>query len=1246
MNMKRYVKSPLVLMSILIPLIGINLNISEAAYGVPDKALVYKSPDGASSPYKHVRATAAVKIDGVTYAAYNKISSPSSSANSGSYITSYPVNSVWGLKMSPRGFLYYTPNLASTRLTEGDSSNSSISVKTKGTKYSDYPGDVYWNYSDLISTRAVKGTSAEKIGSIDELKNFKPGTSETGMVWHWPIDSKYPSQLWPASGGTKKPGNSEGEGSGELYPSSIDNTSTSTAKYSGKIKYRNADVKAVASKDSVIKGEWRILGANASGAGIMNPYIPSDLSDRSKNPMVQNRSYFKKSFYVISSMFESNSYNSSNSTMYKKARESTYDRMSQRWEETGIGKAEMENHFYISAPASEHVTGSTTGWYTDSSQDLMHNVFPIPASYALDVEVRTFKIKDSLGNTVFEATQHTNALGIESSSQTKGNVKFQPGLDYTIEVTLRNRSNKNIYNPTINILGAKGSNATSGSYDLIDKGSNADGYWVYTGNVLQEKKEFDGTTKTGAGFFSVDGERLKTYTDDDGYKQKLVPKVDSNYTLTPSNISYNVMEEYSKETKNNLSGWTVKTIEIPFKIEAPTTYSELYAQYGESIAPANIRTKLAVALNPKHHMSDELFFQKNTFDSVRTTVDNLITQNDALAPSTAFYAQDLQVGPKSENIQITDSEGKTVASDELKAGNSYKVSVPVINRSTNFTTGRKAKVKISLKDKSTSSVIATSEATGTKNIGVKETDTATGTITIPKNASKDIVLELELDEVHRKNYEDWFEGNNKVSMALNLKPKPDIGIVGGLGDIIDPDPELPTPGSGGSASGSSGNKSTELEIFKDEVVNLDAEVRSTGDFPTKDVRISISHTKPDGTKVSPQPSDKIISSIDASNPQTVSYKFKSSETGVHKIVMTVNHDDLDNSNVANRQYTFKVTVLDDEEKYASTSHLDNAKEGGNNTISILDKFDSVTPAIILKRKDKENVYNESTGKYEEKWSDEYDYRLEIRDATFEMDATESVKITSVKFRSKYTKDMLANNQGKDLIDEQGYVDLVQSDSKKQTRAEKLAKVKAGYGFDIMVGTEHTSDLYTKYTNVLNELKDTGDLKIGNKKLSAYIDEKVAELNRKYPDSKFTKTSNIKLFPELGSITVNRYNKAIRIEMPDGEKATTVSKNKGIFELTKKGVSNNLHTVSTSVSFIGEFSEREDGLGGTKRTYYISNKVPNGKYPIKIGTSSIGFGGIVIGPKEYAKSGNKTMAYDYKTINIEITGSREEDLLDN
>ena len=1154
-----------------------------AAPGSENDRMLFNGPSyGIAGDYEE-EARATVKVDGVLYKAYLK------TQNGNGYINHYPTNAVWGLKMNAKSNLYYSPNLSSTRLTQKDASSGVVS-KIPGIEHSDNGGDVYWNYY-VRRSKYVQNDDAGKIGALDLYKNFKPAYQETNRRVFGPLNLKYPTQ-WD----NKILGTAEGEGQALFYGNKVG----SSSKYSGALQWRNNSVKDVVG-NSVVRGEWRNLGANTGGGIISNPNFPID-----QGKMENINSNYKLNWNKI----VKTGYNSSDSEQAKYVRESTFSRLSNSIS-TGINKNNMNDYFSIGVPATSHISGIVTG-YRGVSQ---YTSISIPSDYVLDLELSKVEILDAKGKSIYTMSQSTGDEGVKDKSEvpsTNSNtkVKLQPGYQYTLKVTIKNRANKKVYNPTFNVLGAIGADATNTSYNLVDKGSNASGYWTYSYTTLQEKREFGKSLERFAGYFSVNGDRNKKRGN-----QKDVPAFTSEATINP------------------LSS---KTISIPFIVEAPKTKSELEKAFNVS-SPNNVRIRLAASINPKHSISDDVFRNPQTggqgtgIAGVQTSIDNLYTQNDSLAMSKAFYTQDMSIGTTSE-YKIYDENGAQVKDNTLVKGKDYTIKVPVKNNSGVFGTSMKSKIDYSIIDANGNKVVSTSSASGTRSLGVNDSETVSFKVRIPDSASNQIKIVVKLSEEHKKAQEDWYEGNNSLNIVLRAIPKADLTIHGAMGKTLN------------------SSNVTKVKVFKGETIALKVQARSSVDYTVSPVKVSF--VKRNISSGESQPGTKNLGAIDMYNPQTVMYEYKAGNKGTYYVDAYIDPEDIiSEEDENNNKHTFEITVVDDLSKYASTSHINtnnlNGSETGNSKITIASEYGSVTPAVVLKRKDKEYIYDEEEDTFKAVWGPEYDYRVELPEASVNLLATEEIKFKEILFKSKYTTDRWANNKDRDIIDSQGYVNLLggTTDSEKK-RIQSLAKVKAGYGFELQVKTSYTTDLKTKYDKIAAQ---GSKAKIGPLTVAEWTNNKVRALNQGLPGSSFRATSNVTFFPRPQAVTVNAKDQVLSVTMPDLKTYKTTDVRNQLIEVTSGGTVNSDIIYSAGTEWLNQFTLRSSRVGEKKsRLYYLTNEVPNGDYYIRIGTSKFGVGGIVNAPAVYEdnKSNPLTRAYAATDIKINVYGGREEDLTDN
>lgn len=1200
MNFKKRVKNACVIFPLVLIMLGMpkissaatkwdgtqekweDVKTSEPPYETDDKML-FDSPNLANTKDYEEQALSKFKIDGVTFPAYYIVRDAKGS------IKDYPANTAWGLKINGRGYLYYSPNVSNSVLTAKDKENN-IKSKTSGIKYADYPGDLCWNYGTKTSYRSYNNDSG-KIGAFDRYKNFKPATQKDGYNKWYPLDLKYPTQFAP----DEVLGESEGEGA-SIFRGNLVGAST---KFAGKIKWRNTKVKSIVGS-SVVDGEWRFLGSNALGLAIGNPEFAPDTRPKFTGEPTNLNKKWKDYPYTLGK------YNTGDT--WKSVRETTFKRFKAAYPESGLDMSisKMAKVFNIDWPATEHMTGIVTGWWGDGGN--LYGNWSIPASSRIDLEIT--KVRIYYGDkTIYTMQQSTDKLGKvkKKADSPSGNVKLQPGLEYKVEITVKNNSNREVYNPTVNILGAKGANATDKEYELLDMGSKADGYWTYTYDSLQVSKNFNQTkgvksTESRGGYFSVNGARLKTRG-----TQKDTPPIISSQTIK------------AKGTQ---------TFTVPLKIYAPTTIEKMEEVYGVS-SPNNIRTRFGLAINKKHNINDAIFRGKDGtalgMSGVTTSIDNLFTDNDGIAMSKAFYTQDLSIGTHKE-FKLYDSDGKRVTNNQVIKGEKYTVKIPVKNPSTIFSTGSQCKGKIDYKlnDLGTSKELLSGHGYGTKLLEPKESLDSSFTFTVPKNCSNSLRLDIELSHVHADNFEDWYTGNNAVSIPLKAVGLVDLSLKGAMDE-------------------STSSSTTKLTIFKGETIGLRVQAASNADHITKNIGYKVQVR--DGAVSD----NNKIASMDANNPQTIIYPFKGETAKKYYIDVYLDHNNLvDETNENNNKHTFEVTVVDDVKKYASTSHVTNSTvplgsiKGQSQDIS--SKYDSITPAVIIKRKDKIQTYDSATNKFVESWGSEYDYRLEIPEATLDLGAEEYIDFEEILFKSKYTTDRWAANKDRDIMDSWGYVNLVggKNDSER-SRIAKLAKVKAGYGFELIVKTVYKTNLKEKYDSVAGTNGTKGNTVIGGKKVTTWINNKLSTLKSKLPDSSFTVTDKITFFPKPTEVIINANNQPIAIKMPDGRVATTIDTSNKLIEQTWGGSTDPGTIYKSGAEFVGEFTKRSDGLGRNKRIYYLSNEVSNGDYYIRIGTGKIGVGGIVQSTNVYNSS---QRTYAAKDIKIQVYGTREEDLVDN
>lgn len=1109
-------------------------------------------------------------------------------------ITDYPSGTVMGLRISSDGVPYYLPNIGSRELlTYSDKNNGEVKDILAGTKYMSNLGDLYWNYS--YQGDGVSKGYAARIGPLDNRFNFKPAHQFANVTTVIPFSPKYPSY----TGGP--PGNQEAGGRFAFYRDTI-NTG---GKYGGTLRYRNSQVESVANSEptNIVRGEWRHLGSNTNGDPIENQSYPNDKSGTNyvAGELIRvNYNWQKLStvprYHGSSGEYLPPAYNDPNTTdsSLLAARNSTWDRLwanseiKPKFNSSGtpyVSKGEYTDYFDIGAPASRHLTGSVTGHFWSNSTTRSYVSMTIPADAVLDMNFVEFKIIDAKTNKdVFSVDRNTGYDGMSKPvyKPASGAIKLQPGKEYKYIYKIENRSMKNIYNPTVNLLfGMRHSN----SNELLSNPAGSSMYNVYTNEVAEYKKELGkNPVASSNAFFDVEGRRLH------GNRN-------NSSAVPPLNTHIGAFGNYT-----GVGTFVVPTVDDDEKM------NELYGTRD----PNGIGIAVASNINQKHQISDETFVRG--YDGTETTIDDLYAENNALASDRLFSAQDMRMGGANEYELLDWRDGPPILDKTVIRGEGYSLGVKVYNPNKNWGTNQNLTTKFTIRNTLTGEIIENNMKNATE-VRLKANDSANIWIPVivPLDAPDRITVDVEIHDSHAEVGDDWYKGNNKFSITLNVIHKVDLEIKEAMGDVIGDD--LPK----------------EVLVFSGESVNLKAQVTSNSAGVTGPIDVIFK----DSSKLAKQ----IISSIDQNNPNMLSYNFKAPEIAynqpdkIFEIEAEVNPDNENRvleSSYANNKVKFKVRVTGDITKFGCSSEvLDGTVDGKpiNNPEPAVDvEYTSYTPVVTVKRREQTRRFNNDTGQYDTVWGNWYEYPIHLKDAVVYVPSVEKHKIDKVYFKSKYTTTRYAEGKDRDKIDKDGFVDVIEY--------PEFAKVKAGYGFEIKVDTSYFTDLETKFMDRTSDGINT-TVNSGGTVYSRVADKirQMESANSKVDFNKDKNSMTVKFMPNPRTTTMNAKDETICIKMPDGKIYNSYDN-----DLVENIMSAQGNVYKEGIKWRYAFTDRNDGMGGVSRKYYLSDEVKNSsdtnKYYMRIGTNKLGVGGLT-----------NAKAYDAKDIEIKVYGGRTDDLKD-
>lgn len=1134
------------------------------------------------------QAKATIKIDKIEFPRYLKYKRTSSTDYAG---TAYRNNAGFALKVSPIGFMYYLPNLPDSSLvTESDKDTVLADV---GTKYRDYTGDLWWNYR-----RTVFGNAENlglKIGSIDGMRNFKPSQVRPNTKWvenQWP---KFPGSD-PGSNAARVPSGSTADDYGSDIL--ITETLEKTGSYSFENKYRNSGTRRIGNRYTKIKGEWRYLGANSQGKWVANPLFPPEVMDTSIStaltPIDNN--------WKVLTTDKKTIYNNKTATGdVGIVRDRTLSKFVNDLRPKLNGRSlsnykDWADYFVISVPYGDNVSGILHGYWGATG----NFTSCLMANGIIDLEARKIAIIDDKGNTIYTNNQSTGADGVVQGTpviNTGSTLKLQPGKEYTLKVTVKNRAvGHTVYNPTVNILLDTKNN---GSYDFVSTPSKASAYGVY---VMGDKKSYV-SKKLGSntvvkdsskGYFSVNGERLLRSNG-----QKVVPE---------------------KNDANTIAGESSKVITAKFKIDGAKDETEMLNKFATK-DPNAVQMRFAGQINNKHAISDNVFYQRG-IKGVDTSIDDLYNTNNTIAMKSWSSSQDLAISSKSE-YTLKDSEGNVVTSG-LEKGKDYKLTVKVKNGSKIWGTSIAPKVDYKIVDAATGNVVVNEKsvqasaklpAAGTSASSAK----LTLPINIPVNTSVEKVrVEVNISKDHNDNYDDWYEGNNKFTLAIDAENPVDLKIQESMGDIV-------------------GDGVEEITVFSGETVNLMSLVSSNVNYVVGPVKVKFTKT-PDNDIV-----EKQIDNIDMNNSQEIGYTFKAPIVAsnqadkIYTITAEVNPEGPDRireTNYSNNKIEFKVKVTGDISRYSCTSIVrndlnSNGRPTGNasgNTQKVADvQYTSYVPTVTVKRR---NIVNGTAGSW-------YSYEIQLRDKQLKVPTNEIHKIEEVLFKSKFTTDRYAEKLDRDKINSDGFVDIL--------RYPKYARVKAGYGFEIKVKTSYKTNIKEAFDQAKSSGMDT--VLYSGKTVYEEVSRVITTLNQNsnFEINTDKSTMTVSFSPDPRTVTLNAENEVVCLVMPDGNVYSSIDSSKKLIErMARKSTDkNNVYKYADGVEWNYEFTLRNNGMGQTSRRYYIDSNTKNSsstnKYYMRIGTNKLGIGGLA----HAARNG----VYDVKDVEIIVYGGREDDLKD-
>ena len=251
---------------------------------------------------------------------------------------------------------------------------------------------------------------------------------------------------------------------------------------------------------------------------------------------------------------------------------------------------------------------------------------------------------------------------------------------------------------------------------------------------------------------------------------------------------------------------------------------------------------------------------------------------------------------------------------------------------------------------------------------------------------------------------------------------------------------------------------------------------------------------------------------------------------------------------------------------------------------------------------------------------------------------ETLKITSIKYKSKYTTEKAGTNP----VDRNGYVDIMEIGD---SDIEKYIKVKSGYGFEVKIETEYTNDV-PKLVNNINKTNNVSS--ISNKvtdwaKIQAYSGS-TSKLFYKDIDKNlgsYLKNSTPIMFikPAVDELPVESINQ-IYMKMPNGSYLSRgdnkgfdiINSNGQTLTLANRNDKNYGKTINdTKITIKKSFTfNSTNGL----RKYYLSQSTRNELYDTKIFTHPMGI-----------RTGNKVsnMVRDFKEFKINVYGGYTDDL---
>lgn len=793
---------------------------------------------------------------------------------------------------------------------------------------------------------------------------------------------------------------------------------------------------------------------------------------------------------------------------------------------------------------------------------------------------------------------------VSENARTSSKIKLQPGRRYNLEVTLKNRASGHIvYNPTINVLLDSKPNVNN---DFISDQGSANAYGVYVMGHLGSsdsptlKKNVAGVVSSisGKGWYSVLGERLIRSNG-----QKVVPGKNASNTISPKGS---------------------KTMNISFYIDGANNENEMNDRFGTK-DPNAVQMRLATKLNDKHQISDNVFYAGGV-KNVDTSVDDLYDANNSLATNSWSASQDLSISGAND-YTLKDAKGNTVK-DEIMKGEDYTLRVKVYNGSKIWDTSMTPKVNYVITDAATGAVLVSKKTvTATGGVLAKSTGSTVSSryidipIRLEKNVSaKEIKIQVEISEEHNTNYDDWYNGNNTFALKLGLRSPVDLTIKESMGDIV---------GDG---------LPQEILVFSGETINLMSEISSNVDYGVGPVKVKFTRT-PANEVV-----EKQVSSLDMSNTQEIAYTFKAptvSSTSADKIYTVTAEinpegtDRIEEVNYNNNKVTFKVRVTGDISKFGCTSIIktnldDKGRPSGlakGNTEKYVDsQFTSYVPTVTVKRRDK---ISGSFGSW-------YDYPIQLKSAQLKVKSKESHVIESVLFKSKFTTDRYAERLDRDKINSEGFIDII--------KYPNYAKVKAGYGFEIKVKTLYKTNIKESYIQGISKGMDT-KLSTG-KTVYEEVLSRVNTLNQNNNCELKTDKSTMKVVftPEPETVTMNAKDEVLCMMMPNGKEIyTSIATSKKLVERMPRENTdrNNVYSNDIGVEFNYQFTNRDSGVGGVSRKYYIDENTTNttntNKYYLRLATNKLGVGGLT-----YALSNG---VYDMKDLEIIVYGGRDEDLKD-